>query len=95
MGVCRRDSFPRRMVSSSRVEIKKFNRHNFELWKLKMEYLLVDKEQCATVDPGTKPIGVLTKDWEKLDRKVRSMIHFCLSYSVLLNVSRADSAKKL
>ena len=31
-------------LSSSRVEIEKFNGHNFELWKIKMEDLLVDKE---------------------------------------------------
>ena len=83
------------MASNSRIEIKKFNGHNFELWKLKMEDLLVDKEQWATVDPGTKPTGVSTEDWEKLDRKARSTIRLCLSDSVLLNVSREDSAKKL
>ena len=44
VGVCRGDSFVERMVSNSRVEIKKFNGQNFELWKLKMEHLLVDKE---------------------------------------------------
>ena len=81
-------------MSSSRIEIEKFNGQNFELWKLKMEDLLVDKEQWAAVDPGTKPTSVSTEDWEKLDRKVRSTIHICLSYSVLLNVSREDSGKK-
>jgi hypothetical protein len=30
------------MESGSRIEIEKFNGHNFELWKIKMEYLLVD-----------------------------------------------------
>ena len=35
----------RGMASSSRIEIEKFNDgKNFELWKLKMEDLLVDKE---------------------------------------------------
>jgi hypothetical protein len=34
-----------RMASSLRIEIKKFNGQNFELWKLKIEYLLVDREQ--------------------------------------------------
>ena len=87
--------FARRMASSSRIEIEKFNGQNFELWNLKMEDLLVDKEQWATVDPGTKPTGVSTKDWEKLDRKVRSTIHLCLSDSILLNVSGEDSTKKL
>ena len=83
------------MVSSSRIEIEKFNRQNFELWKLKMEDLLVDKEQWAAVDPSTKPIGVSTKDWEKLDRKARSTIWLCLSDSLLLNIFGEDSMKKL
>ena len=60
-----------------------------------MEDLLVDKEQWAVVDPGTKATGVSTKYWKKLDIKARSMIHLCLSNSVLLNVSGEDSAKKL
>jgi hypothetical protein len=47
----------RGMVSSSRIEIEKFNGKNFELWKLKMEDLLVDKEQWIIVDPGTQPTG--------------------------------------
>ena len=83
------------MASNSRIEIEKFNGHNFELWKLKMEDLLVDKEQWETVDPCTNPTGVPIEDWEKLDRKERSTIRLCLSYSVLLNISREDSAKKL
>ena len=49
----------------------------------------------AAVDPGTKPTGVSTEDWEKLDRKARSTICLCLSDSILLNVSREDSAKKI
>jgi hypothetical protein len=47
----------RGITSSSRIEIEKFNGKNFELWKLKMEDLLVDKEQWIVVDPGTQPTG--------------------------------------
>jgi hypothetical protein len=50
-------SIERGMASSSRIEIEKFNGKNFELWKLKMEDLLVDKEQWIVVDPGTQPTG--------------------------------------
>jgi hypothetical protein len=32
------------MASSSKMEIKKFNGKIFELWKLKMEDLLVEKD---------------------------------------------------
>ena len=37
------------MASSSGIEIKKFNGQNFELWKLKIEYLLIDKEEWILV----------------------------------------------
>jgi hypothetical protein len=40
-------------VSSSRIEIEKFKVKNFDLWKLNMEDLLVDKEQWIIMDPGT------------------------------------------
>ena len=47
----------RGMASSSRIEIEKFNGKNFELWKLNMEDLLVEKEQWIVVDPVTQPTG--------------------------------------
>jgi hypothetical protein len=37
------------MASSSKMEIDKFNRQSFELWKLKMKDLLVDKDQWIHV----------------------------------------------
>ena len=86
VGVCRGYSFAERMASNSRVEIEKFNGQNFELWKLKMENLLVDKEQWVAMDPCTKSIAMSKEYWDKWDRKGRSMIHLCLSYSVLLNI---------
>jgi hypothetical protein len=48
-------SAERGMESSSRIKIEKFNGKKFELWKLKMEDLLVEKEQWIVVDPGTQP----------------------------------------
>ena len=51
------DSQVNNMSNTSRIEIEKFNGQNFELWKLKMEDLLVDREQWVVVEPGTKPIG--------------------------------------
>ena len=83
------------MSKSFRVEIKKFNGQNFELWKLKMEDILVDKEQWVAIDLCTKPTAMSKEDWETLERKARSMIHLCLSDLVLLNVYRKDTAKDL
>jgi hypothetical protein len=53
-------SVERGMSSSSRIDIEKFNNKNFELWKLNMEDLLVDKEQLIAMDPSTRPIGTLS-----------------------------------
>jgi hypothetical protein len=53
-------SAKRGMESSSRIEIEKFNGKNVELWKLKMEDLLVDKEQWIVVDPGTEPTSTMS-----------------------------------
>lgn len=58
-----------------------------------MEDRLVDKEQWVVVDPYTKPIAMSKEDWD--NRNVISMVHLCLSYSVLLNVSGEDFANNV
>ena len=50
------------MMSGGKIEIEKFNGQSFELWKLKMEDLLVDKYQRIAVDPGTKPTAMSDED---------------------------------
>ena len=60
-----------------------------------MEDDLVDQEQWVVVEPGTKLTSTSDEDWKKLDMKSQSTIRLCLAYSVLLNVSGEDIAKKL
>ena len=62
------------MASGKKIEIEKSNGQSFELWKLKMEDLLVDKYQWITVDLGNKPTAMSDEDWKKLDRKAKSTI---------------------
>jgi hypothetical protein len=62
------------MVSSSKIEIEKFNENFFEPWKLNMEDLLVEKDKWITMDPGSAPTRMLTEDWENLDWKEKSTI---------------------
>jgi hypothetical protein len=57
-------SAERGMVSSYRIKIEKLNGKKFELWKLKMEDLLVDKEQWIVVDPSTHPTSTLSTSTE-------------------------------
>ena len=80
------------MTSSGKIEIEKFNGKSFELRKLNMEDLLVDKDQWITVDPST---GVSDEEWKKLDQKAKSTIQLCVSDSVLLNVSGEVMSKAL
>ena len=62
------------MVSSRKIEIEKFNGQSFELWKHKMEDLLVDKYQWIVVDPDTKPMPMSDEDWVKLVRKEKNIV---------------------
>jgi hypothetical protein len=50
------------MASNSKMEIEKFNGKIFELWKLKMEDLLVDRDQWIMVDLGTAPTRTFADD---------------------------------
>jgi hypothetical protein len=83
------------MEDNSKMEIEKFNGKFFELWKLNMEYLLVDKDQWIVVYLGTAPTGTSIDDWKKLDQKENITIQLCLSDLVLLNVSEEDTTKDL
>jgi hypothetical protein len=67
------------MARNSKMEIEKFNGKIFELWKLKMEDLLVERDQWITVDLGIAPTGTSADDWKKFDRKAKSTIRLCLS----------------
>jgi len=62
------------MESNLKMEIEKFNGKMFELWKLKMEDMLVDRDWWIMVDPSTTPTETLEDDWKKLDQKAKSTI---------------------
>jgi hypothetical protein len=83
------------MAINSKMEFEKFNGKSFELWKLKMEYLLVDRDQWTEVDLGVAPTRTSIDDWKNLDQKAKSTISLCLSDLVLLNVSEEATTKDL
>jgi hypothetical protein len=83
------------MASNSKMEIEKFNGKSFELWKIKMKYMLVDKDQWIVVDTGIAPTITSVDDWKNLDRKSKITIQMCLLDLVLLNVSDEATTKDL
>ena len=50
------------MLNTSKIEIEKFNRHNFELWKLKIKDIFVDQEQCILVKLEKTPTNMSMKE---------------------------------
>ena len=85
------------MVSSSygKMEVEKFNGSNFELWKLKMEDLLEDRDLWEAASLDVRPAMISQPDWELKDRKAKGLIRLCLADSVLLNVLDEKTANSL
>ena len=66
--------------------MEKFNGSNFELWKLKMEDLLEDRDLWEAASLNVRPAMISQADWELKDRKAKGLIRLCLADLVLLNV---------
>jgi hypothetical protein len=62
------------MASNLKMEIEKFNGKSFELRKLEMEDLLVEKDHGIVVDPGIAPTRTSIDEWKNLDQKAKSTI---------------------
>jgi hypothetical protein len=62
------------MASNSKMEIKKLNGKSFEMWKINMQDMLVEKDQWIAIDLGVAPTRTSVDDWKKLDRKAKSTI---------------------
>eukprot|EP00253_Pinus_taeda_P026573 PITA_26573 len=77
------------MASNGKIEIEKFNGQSFELWKLKMEDLLVDKDQWIAVDLGEATEKAL---WDKLGTlyQFKSLVNKLFLQKKLYNLRMKD-----
>jgi hypothetical protein len=75
-------------MKNTRFEVEKFNgNNNFELWKLKMWDLLVQKGLHKPLDgKRKKPMGMSDDEWEDLDARGLNTIRLCLVDEVLFNI---------
>lgn len=80
--------------TSGRVDIEKFNDNNYELWKLKIEDLLVDRDLWVALF-GSKPSGMKEEYWDLTDRKAKGLIRLYLTNSVLLNFHKEKTTTSL
>jgi hypothetical protein len=75
-------------MQSAKFEIEKFNgKNNFELWKVKMQDLLVQQGVVkALLGKSKKPESMSDKEWEDIDARALNAIHLCLADDVLFNI---------
>lgn len=82
---------------SGRIDVEKFFGTKFEMWKLKMEDLLIDRDLWDAVDENkSRPADpTLAAQYDVMDRKAKGLIRLCLADSILINVHEESTAKKL
>eukprot|EP00253_Pinus_taeda_P005126 PITA_05126 len=83
------------MASSGKIEIEKFNGQSFELWKLKMENLLVDKDQWIALDPVLLNVveeAMVKALWDKLGTlyQSKSLVNKLFLWKKLYNLRMKD-----
>ena len=75
-------------MSSTKFEIEKFNgKKKIELWKLKMQDLLVQQGSQRDLDGKTKKtLTMIDDEWGDLDAKALSTIRLCLVDDILFKI---------
>lgn len=80
-----------------RIDVEKFSGSNFEMWKMKMEDLLFDRDLWDAIDENKlRPTDLtLAAQYDVIDRKAKGLIRLCLAELILINVHEEPTAKKL
>ncbi|KAK2979888.1 LOW QUALITY PROTEIN: hypothetical protein RJ640_023959 [Escallonia rubra] len=75
------------MTQECKGKIEKFNRMNFQWWKMQVEDYLYQKELYLPL-VGEKPEAMNASEWEILDRKVLAKVRPSLTPQVAFNISK-------
>ena len=81
---------------SGRINVEKFSSTNFQMWKLKMEDLLNDRDIWDAIDDNKLRHVDLTfaAQYDVTDRKGKGLIRLCLEILILINVHKEPIVKK-
>lgn len=79
----------------TKFEIEKFDGSNFNLWKMKVEDLLVQNDQALALKIASDPTNITDEEWAKLDNKAISTVHLYLVDFFLFNVAKEKTAEAL
>lgn len=80
------------MAEATRVSIAKLNNENYQLWKLKMELLLINEDLWDTVI--NDPPDNLSETWHKRDNKALATIGLLVEDNRLIYVRQASTVKQ-
>ena len=77
------------MEEEGKLKVEKFNGQNYQLWKMKMEDYLYQKDLYLLLGGKSKQsVAMKDEKWEVLDRKALGTIRLCLASSVAFNISK-------
>ena len=84
-------------IMSRKIDVENFSSTNFEMWKMKMEDLSIDRDLWDAIDENKlRPTNLtLAIQYDVIDRKAKGLIKLCLADSILINVHEEPIMKKL
>jgi hypothetical protein len=84
------------MAKDGKFRVEKFNGQNYQLWKMKMEDYLYQKDLFLPLGGiEKKPRTMKDEEWEVLDRKELGTIRLSLAASVVFNILKEKTTKEL
>jgi hypothetical protein len=84
------------MSKDGKFRVEKFNGQNYQLWKMKMEDYLYQKDLFLPLRRvAKKPAAMKDEEWEILDRKALVTIWLSLAASVAFNILKEKTMKGL
>ena len=84
------------MVDKGNLKVEKFRGKNFQLWKMKIEDYLYQKDLWNLLEGKSKKQGTMVdEEWEISDRKALGRIQLCLAPLITFNITKAKTMKEL
>jgi hypothetical protein len=85
-----------KMVEEGNFRVEKFNDQKFNLWKMKMEDYLYQKDLYIPLNIKSKnPTSMKDEEWDILDIKALGTLQLCLATMVDFNISSENTTKDL
>lgn len=82
-------------MADTRFSITKLNNENYQVWKFKVELLLIKEDLWDQVNSDVPQNEEMRAQWVKNDNKARAIIGLLVEDSQLLHIRKATTAKEV